>query len=154
MRRSLTAGRFRVAWLCNARKPFDASRDRPQLSTTIRWKRTRPTCSKQPASVSITPWPTPLLSPSPPACLPACLPQAPPPRAETHALSRGRACVHVYAWTRGGPAPPGLELNSHVRSSEPGLLVCQGNIILGDDAYTPRRGYLASTRGSGEREGE
>lgn len=134
------------------RKPLIASCDRPQLSTTIRWKRIRPTCSKQLASVSITPRPT--SSPSLPLSLPlpACLVHL--RRALKHALSGGRARMYVSlrmcspcAWTRGGLAPPGLGLYSHVRSDDPGLPACQGNIILGDDAYTPHE--EAISRGSG-----
>jgi len=64
-----------------------------------------------------------------------------------------RACVCARARvrcvdTRGpGPSRSRAELTCEIRrSSEPGLPACQGNIILGDDAYTPRGGYLASTR--------
>lgn len=139
-----------------ARKPLGASCDRPQLSTTIRWKRIRPTCSKQPASISITPQPT--SSPSPVSS------SAPPSRVETHALSRGRArarariymCMYVrmvglYTWLHGGLAPPGLGLYSHVRSDDPA-----SQAGLPREYYTwrwrvhaTRGGYLASTRGSG-----
>lgn len=46
-----------------------------------------------------------------------------------------RACVPVCAWTRGGPAPLGL--NSHVRSDDPASQACR-----------PAKGilYLAMTR--------
>lgn len=49
-------------------------------------------------------------------------------------------------WTREGLAPPGLGLYSHVRSDDPGLPACQGNIILGDDAYTPHEEAISPRR--------
>jgi len=58
-----------------------------------------------------------------------------------------RACVRCVDTRGPGPSRSRAELTCEIRrSSEPGLPACQGNIILGDDAYTPRGGYLASTR--------
>lgn len=42
-----------------------------------------------------------------------------------------------------------LELNSHARYEE-AAEACQGNIILGDDAYAPRGGGLSRLRDGGE----
>lgn len=75
-------------------------------------------------------------------------------RVETHALSKGRAsfmCMMVlcaYAWTCGGlPAPPGLRLNSHVRSDDPtsqawpakGILYLAMTRTRHEEAISPRR---------------
>jgi len=74
-------------------------------------------------------------------------------RACVRACVRGRAFA---AWTRGGPAPPGLGLNSHVRSDDPASQACRpakGILYLAmtrtrhEEAISPRRG------GSGEQEG-
>lgn len=106
------------------------------------------------SSVSITPWPTPLQCSLPLSPLPACLKHLRRALKRTLYLEAERAlraCVRGHAGAR--PLQVS-ELNSHVRSNESGLLVCQGNIILGDDAYTPRGGCLAPTRDSKERERE
>lgn len=63
----------------------------------------------------------------------------------------------VYVVTRGpGPSRSRTVLTCEIRrSSEPGLLACQGNIILGDDAYTPHEEAISTREarvGQGRRE--
>lgn len=54
----------------------------------------------------------------------------------------------VYVVTRGpGPSRSRAVLTCEIRrSSEPGLPACQGNIILGDDAYTPHEEAISPRR--------
>lgn len=62
--------------------------------------------------------------------------------------------MRFFAWsvcvdTRGpGPSRSRAVLTCEIRrrSSEPGLLACQGNIILGDDAYTPHEEAISPRR--------
>lgn len=76
-----------------------------------------------------------------------------------------RACVRAFvyacafaAWTRGGPAPPGLGLNSHVRSDDPASQACwpaKGILYLAmtrtrhEEAISPRRGSSREAEGEG-----
>lgn len=56
--------------------------------------------------------------------------------------------LSVCVDTRGpGPSRSRAVLTCEIRrSSEPGLPACQGNIILGDDAYTPHEEAISPRR--------